>query len=173
MDSFLASKKFVGSKPGYVFKNDTQGIGYYRDLQSESQMELENIQESRYPSAVLRLVMLHDVKTEHVANGFDKGMLPRIRQAQNSKVGAGKDTLREFTAFLRRQKQWKKGTNLEFVRTPRGIVVVRVDGKVELTLKSEVFSWALFDTYYGKKGHMDKACKQSVVERTKELLTVL
>lgn len=156
-----------------MFKRDTEGTGYYRDLLSESVIALENINESNYPSTVLRLVMLHDVKTEHIANGFDKGMLPRIRQAQGSKVGHGKEVLREFTSFLRRQKQWSKGTFLEFLRIPGGIVVVRVDGKVELTLRSEIFSWALFDTYYGKKGHMNKQCKESVVERTKELLTVL
>ena len=30
-NNFIPSKEFVGSKPGYVFKNDSQGIGYYKD----------------------------------------------------------------------------------------------------------------------------------------------
>ena len=30
-DDFIASNTFTGKKPGYVFKNDEQGIGYYKD----------------------------------------------------------------------------------------------------------------------------------------------
>lgn len=29
--SFITSKFFQGAKPGYVFKNDLKGIGYYLD----------------------------------------------------------------------------------------------------------------------------------------------
>jgi len=29
--SFIASKKFDGAKNGYVFKMDSQGLGYYLD----------------------------------------------------------------------------------------------------------------------------------------------
>ena len=28
---FISSKKFTGSKPGYVFKKDAKGLGYYKD----------------------------------------------------------------------------------------------------------------------------------------------
>ena len=30
-ESFISSDAFVGRKDGYVFKNDTQGLGYYID----------------------------------------------------------------------------------------------------------------------------------------------
>ena len=30
-ESFISSNEFVGGKDGYVFKNDTQGLGYYID----------------------------------------------------------------------------------------------------------------------------------------------
>ena len=30
-ESFISSDAFVGRKEGYVFKNDTQGLGYYID----------------------------------------------------------------------------------------------------------------------------------------------
>jgi hypothetical protein len=30
-ETFIASKKFAGAKNGYVFKMDSQGLGYYLD----------------------------------------------------------------------------------------------------------------------------------------------
>ena len=30
--TFIPSKKFTGSKPGYVYRKDKQGLGYYRDV---------------------------------------------------------------------------------------------------------------------------------------------
>jgi|TARA_B110000037_G_C16862853_1_gene400773 hypothetical protein len=32
LEFFIPSDKFLGAKTGYVFKNDTNGIGYYEDL---------------------------------------------------------------------------------------------------------------------------------------------
>ena len=34
--TFLPSQTFNGNKPGYVFKMDTQGLGYYLDTTSVS-----------------------------------------------------------------------------------------------------------------------------------------
>ena len=33
-ETFIASKKFAGAKNGYVFKMDSQGLGYYLDRKS-------------------------------------------------------------------------------------------------------------------------------------------
>ena len=30
-ESFIPSKSFIGEKSGYVFKNDNEGLGYYKD----------------------------------------------------------------------------------------------------------------------------------------------
>ena len=30
-ESFIESKSFNGAKEGYVFKNDSKGLGYYKD----------------------------------------------------------------------------------------------------------------------------------------------
>ena len=30
-DSFIPSESFIGEKSGYVFKNDNEGLGYYKD----------------------------------------------------------------------------------------------------------------------------------------------
>jgi len=31
LEKFIASNTFAGGKPGYIFKNDELGIGYYLD----------------------------------------------------------------------------------------------------------------------------------------------
>jgi hypothetical protein len=31
-ETFVSSDKFRGEKKGYVFKNDTKGLGYYLDM---------------------------------------------------------------------------------------------------------------------------------------------
>jgi|TARA_B100001093_G_scaffold31220_1_gene27004 hypothetical protein len=33
VESFISSDTFVGAKKGYIFKNDSDGIGYYLDKQ--------------------------------------------------------------------------------------------------------------------------------------------
>ena len=33
VESFIPSNTFVGAKKGYIFKNDSNGIGYYLDKQ--------------------------------------------------------------------------------------------------------------------------------------------
>tara|TARA_Y100000996_G_C22525529_1_gene644269 strand:- start:1444 stop:1644 length:201 start_codon:yes stop_codon:yes gene_type:complete len=33
LESFIPSDIFVGAKKGYIFKNDSNGIGYYLDKQ--------------------------------------------------------------------------------------------------------------------------------------------
>ena len=45
--NFIPSESFAGEKPGYVFKKDKQGIGYYRDRhvsfnESENEVRLYN-----------------------------------------------------------------------------------------------------------------------------------
>jgi len=143
-----------------------------------------------YPSLVLRLVMLHDKGGDHIAHGkyqvfgnvvlflshmtgFDRALLGRIRSAQgDSKTGTGKTALRKLNRFVEKH-EWKKGTILEFTRLPEGFVDVSVDGSKVLTLRSEAFSWALFDTYLGPKGHLDATGKEQLLERTKEVALLL
>jgi len=33
LESFIPSDTFVGAKKGYIFKNDSDGVGYYLDKQ--------------------------------------------------------------------------------------------------------------------------------------------
>ena len=35
LESFIPSDKFSGEKKGYIFKNDSSGVGYYIDTKSK------------------------------------------------------------------------------------------------------------------------------------------
>lgn len=37
MESFIPSRRFAGARPGYVFKNGDQGVGYYPDIVQQRQ----------------------------------------------------------------------------------------------------------------------------------------
>mmetsp|Transcript_722 Transcript_722/g.883 ORF Transcript_722/g.883 Transcript_722/m.883 type:complete len:391 (+) Transcript_722:333-1505(+) len=169
---FIPNNAFAGKKEGYVYKLGEEGLGYYLDTQGDAIREMQGVK--RYPSAILRLVMLHNVKGDHVAHGFDRTLLWRIRKLQNNnKSGPGKEALRHFTAFLRKEKEWAKGTVVDILRLPHGYISVRVNGKEKLELRSEILSYALLDAYYGEKGHFSKACKDDIVTRTREIINVL
>jgi beta-catenin-like protein 1 len=40
METFIPSKRFAGARPGYVFKNGDQGVGYYPDIVQQRQAAL-------------------------------------------------------------------------------------------------------------------------------------
>lgn len=54
----------------------------------------------------LRLVFARNVEGGHIAKGFDRSLLHRIREAQGSKVGGGKDDLRALVHELKRTDKW-------------------------------------------------------------------
>lgn len=54
----------------------------------------------------LRLVFARNVEGGHIAKGFDRSLLHRIRQAQGGKVGGGKDDLRALVHELKRTAKW-------------------------------------------------------------------
>ena len=89
--------------------------------------------------------------------------------------GPGKEALRDLNYFIERYDGgvWKKGTVLEFLRLQEGRVAVRVNGRDALTVQSEAFSWALFDAYLGKKGHLTTPARIELLERTKEIAELL
>mmetsp|Transcript_1329 Transcript_1329/g.4088 ORF Transcript_1329/g.4088 Transcript_1329/m.4088 type:complete len:383 (-) Transcript_1329:360-1508(-) len=172
-DAFIPASKFQGPKRGYVFKRDDAlgGLGYHKDR--ASLVKLASEARRGYPSIVLRLVMLRDVGGDHIAHGFDRTLLGRVREVQGSRAGTGKSALRELNQFVTRRGEWKKGTVLEFLRLPEGRLSVRVDGRDELMLHSEALSWAIFDAYLGKKGHMSTAARKELLERTQEIAALI
>lgn len=174
LPDFIAATKFDGAKKGYVFKMDAQngGLGYHKDTMSRAVFAVKESRETAYPSIALRLVMLRDQNGDHIAHGFDRTLLGRIRTAQENKKGPGKDALRKLTQLVGRQ-DWHKGDTLEFVRLPHGFVDVLINGDKRITLKSESFSWAVFDAYLGPKGHLTDEARKELLSRTEEIAELL
>lgn len=99
----------------------------------------------------LVLVMDKDVAGHHIAKGFDKSLLPRIRKAQaGSKRGAGKDALRDFTGCFNRQKMLKKGSEVYLLWTPDDKLVVYIDNRLMTVIDSPILCRAVFDMYLGE-----------------------
>jgi len=169
---FIEASKFSGAKPGYVFKLDDGRLGYHKD--NNIRIYRETAKEMSYPSLVLRLMMLRDQNADHIANGFDRTLLWRVRYAQGqNRKGKGKDALRHLTQLVKRQQSFKKGDILDFVRLPEGFVEVRVNGERKLVVQSEAFSWAIFDAYMGEKGHMSKESREELLSRVQEISSLL
>mmetsp|Transcript_13541 Transcript_13541/g.26036 ORF Transcript_13541/g.26036 Transcript_13541/m.26036 type:complete len:297 (-) Transcript_13541:237-1127(-) len=61
-------------------------------------------------SRELILVMDQDVKGEHIAHGFDRSLLTRVRKAQGGKKGPIKNALKDFTQIFKKQAMLRKGT---------------------------------------------------------------
>lgn len=104
--------------------------------------------------------------------GFDKTLLWRVKSVQG-KAGDGKEALKKLNRFIISKGVWKKGTILEFVRMPGGVLEFKVDGVRTLSLHSETISWALFDAYIGQKGHLNNECKEELLERAHEIHSLL
>ncbi|KAL7499663.1 hypothetical protein ACHAWT_007290 [Skeletonema menzelii] len=49
--SFIPSKKFIGSKPGYVFRSSDLGTGYYLDEQNQQQQQQPRIDDGNQKNA--------------------------------------------------------------------------------------------------------------------------
>lgn len=99
----------------------------------------------------LVLVMNQDVRGPHIAHGFDKSLLARVRKAQgNTKKGTGKDALKKFTAQFASRASLPKGTAVEFVITDN-LVVTLMDGVVTSAIESQALSKAVLGTFLDEK----------------------
>jgi hypothetical protein len=169
--AFISSPGFTGARAGYVFKNDKLGVGYYRDAQSEQSLP------NAPPAVMLRMVLARNIDGPHMAKGFDRSMLKRVRAGQNGeRKGSGKVALKEFTKFFSDKEQWAKGTTIDFLRTPAGalhVLVYEPSGQVtkQIEFDSALLTWALFDTYLGEKGHLSSACQSNMVQRVNSLFS--
>ncbi|KAH9306279.1 hypothetical protein KI387_010683, partial [Taxus chinensis] len=76
----------------------------------------------------LVLVMDKDVAGHHIAKGFDRSLLPRVRKAQGGqKSGPGKEALREFTRCFNQEKMLCKGTEVSLVWRPDDSLIISIN----------------------------------------------
>eukprot|EP00238_Polyblepharides_amylifera_P007177 CAMPEP_0196580298 /NCGR_PEP_ID=MMETSP1081-20130531/28358_1 /TAXON_ID=36882 /ORGANISM="Pyramimonas amylifera, Strain CCMP720" /LENGTH=215 /DNA_ID=CAMNT_0041900133 /DNA_START=144 /DNA_END=788 /DNA_ORIENTATION=+ len=92
--------------------------------ESASEPSIEQDESSRWyrlldadtpTNRTLVLLMDQDVKGEHIAHGFDRSLLKRVRAAQGGKKGPAKEALKEFTNVFRSQAMLAKGTEIQMV----------------------------------------------------------
>lgn len=170
--AFVASLSFDGARAGYVFKNDELGVGYYRDSKAGNSP-------NAVPSVMLRMVLARNIDGPHMAKGFDRSMVKRVRAGQNGqRKGSGKAALKQFTKFFSEKQKWEKGTTIDFLRTPAGSMHVLVyepsgNGRAakQMEFDSALLTWALFDTYMGAKGHLSGECQTEMVGRVNGLFS--
>eukprot|EP00899_Mesostigma_viride_P001875 jgi/Mesvir1/11689/Mv00081-RA.1 len=77
----------------------------------------------------LVLVMDRDVAGHHIAKGFDKSLLHRVRNAQGGRQGPGKQALKRFTAVFSKVPLFKAGTKITMTWTPSGVLTMDIDGR--------------------------------------------
>jgi hypothetical protein len=98
----------------------------------------------------LVLVMDKDVAGHHIAKGFDRSLLPRVRKSQGGqKSGPGKDALRDFTRCFSQEKILRKGTEISLVWRPDDSLIVLIDSSARAVIHSPILCRALFDMYLG------------------------
>mmetsp|Transcript_13690 Transcript_13690/g.23489 ORF Transcript_13690/g.23489 Transcript_13690/m.23489 type:complete len:297 (+) Transcript_13690:81-971(+) len=99
----------------------------------------------------IRLVMARDVDGLHLAKGFDRSVIPRVRRAASSmNMPGGKEALKEFNGWFR-GKNLKTGTEVVLHWHRGGKLTACIDGVVLGRLESPALCWALFDVYLGAK----------------------
>lgn len=98
----------------------------------------------------LVLVMDKDVAGHHIAKGFDRSLLPRVRKSQGGqKSGPGKDALRDFTRCFNQEKILRKGTEVSLVWRPDDSLIVSINSSARAVIHSPILCHALFDMYLG------------------------
>eukprot|EP00250_Pteridium_aquilinum_P006621 c16501_g2_i1 orf=77-799(+) len=97
----------------------------------------------------LLLVMDQDVAGHHIAKGFDRSLLPRVRKAQGGRAGPGKDALKDFTQCFNQEKMLRKGSEVCLVWRPDDTLVVIIDSRVRGVIQSSILCQAIFDMYLG------------------------
>lgn len=98
----------------------------------------------------LVLVMDKDVAGHHIAKGFDRSLLPRVRKSQGGqKSGPGKDALRDFTRCFNQEKILRKGTEVSLVWRPDDSLIVSINSRARAVIHSPILCHALFDMYLG------------------------
>eukprot|EP00241_Pyramimonas_parkeae_P012204 CAMPEP_0114245744 /NCGR_PEP_ID=MMETSP0058-20121206/12070_1 /TAXON_ID=36894 /ORGANISM="Pyramimonas parkeae, CCMP726" /LENGTH=272 /DNA_ID=CAMNT_0001358839 /DNA_START=53 /DNA_END=871 /DNA_ORIENTATION=+ len=102
-------------------------------------------------SRELILVMDQDVKGEHIAHGFDRSLLTRVRKAQGGKKGPIKNALKDFTQIFKKQAMLRKGTQVKFIWLPEGVLRITIEDEIVGELACPELCAAVYDVYLGPK----------------------
>ena len=162
---FQASAAFAGPRPGFVFKLGDSGVGYYHDVAASSK------EAAAAPCEVLlRIVLARDAGGDHLAKGFDKTLMRRVRlvvggEGEGGDAGVDVAETQRFIRMLRDQATWTSGTTIDFLRRRDGALVVTADGAERGVYPAPIMAWALFDAFVGPKGHFPASCKEAIADK--------
>ncbi|GJQ14934.1 hypothetical protein GpartN1_g6725.t1 [Galdieria partita] len=109
-----------------------------------------------------RLVCIREVAGKHMQNGFDRGLLKRVREAEKKmNMPDGKQALKKFNGFFLEKGTMAVGCELLFVCSANGTVDTWIDGVHYGQVKNDALCWALSDMFLGMKP-VSKEIKQQV-----------
>jgi len=111
-----------------------------------------------------RLVCIREVAGKHMQNGFDRGLLKRVREADKKmNMPDGKQALKKFNSFFLEKGSMQVGCELLFVCSPNGTVDTWIDGVHYGQVCNDALCWALCDMFLGMKP-VSKEIKQQVAD---------
>jgi len=97
----------------------------------------------------MRLVMAREVKGGHIGKGFDRTLIPKLRQITGQKQGDWKGELRKFTRAFQRVGLMKVGAEVLFSMPGDGSITVYIDGVQAEKIQSPALCQAVVDMYVG------------------------
>jgi len=115
----------------------------------------------------IRLVMCREVEGGHLAKGFDRSMLWRIKKVANDLPG-GKEGLKKVNSFFR-GKVIPEKTVVTFSSTKEGKLIVTIGNKEFPPVNSPALCWAFYDMYFGEKT-VAPVAKKAVYEGYERML---
>eukprot|EP00245_Coleochaete_scutata_P018389 TRINITY_DN9530_c0_g2_i1.p1 TRINITY_DN9530_c0_g2~~TRINITY_DN9530_c0_g2_i1.p1 ORF type:complete len:208 (+),score=33.01 TRINITY_DN9530_c0_g2_i1:68-625(+) len=150
-----------------LYVEDSEAARSWTNPEEPPKAEMEMRKDLLSPVGVKRrlvLVMDREIAGHHVAKGFDRSLLPRVRFDQGGfKQGPGKEALKEFTKCFNRMKTIKKGTEVALLWTPDNRMLVTIDGELVADILSPILCSAIFDTYLGPSSVFSKYNNTSFV----------
>jgi len=125
-------------------------IGLYLDHSYVAGFEPAKLTDPRLRKT-LRLVMAREVKGPHIAKGFDRTLIPKMRQKTGRKQGPGKEALKTFANAFNRCGTLDVGAEVLFVFGGDGTLSVYIQNVPAARIDSAELCEAVMEMYVGGK----------------------
>lgn len=99
----------------------------------------------------VRLIVVRDVAGTHFQNGFERAVLPRVKQASaggNCRPAEVKRLAKKFCAFFAGVGKMKIGSEIR-ITVDGELVTLYVDGRTLGDVRCAQLAWAVLDMYVG------------------------
>lgn len=134
-----------------------------RLLADKSFWEALTSPESSLPRT-FRMQVVREVSGKHMQQGFDRGLVPRVKYAARKEgLPGGKDNLRIFNAAFKNAGQLKEGQEILIRCLGHGKLRLEIEGRPPVELDSPALVHCFLDMFLGEK---------SVAPNVKECIAV-